>query len=98
MRSSVPGLYAAGGVSGHSNGLIGLATYDGKVVADAIAAELNSLTDRPVPESEGETERRRLEKLRSRSNAGVSPAKVKEKLRQLMWDKVGVEKNATGLR
>ena len=37
MRSSVPGLYVAGGVGGHSNGLIGLATYDGKVVADGVA-------------------------------------------------------------
>ena len=98
MRSSVPGLYVAGGVGGHSNGLIGLATYDGKVVADGIAAEFDSLTDRPISESECETERRRLEKLRSRSNDGVSPAKVKEKLRKLMWDKVGVEKNAAGLR
>ena len=38
MRSSVPGLYVAGGLGGHSNGLIGLATYDGKVVADGVAA------------------------------------------------------------
>ena len=51
MRSSIPGLYAAGGVSGHSNGLIGLATYDGKVVSDGIAAEFNSLADRPISES-----------------------------------------------
>ncbi len=36
MRSSVPGLYVAGGLGGHSNGLIGLATYDGKVVAEGI--------------------------------------------------------------
>ena len=41
MRSSIPGLYAAGGVGGHSNGLIGLATYDGKVVAEGIAAEFD---------------------------------------------------------
>ena len=52
MRSSVPGLYVAGGVGGHSNGLIGLATYDGKVVADGIAADLRSLPDRPISEQE----------------------------------------------
>jgi succinate dehydrogenase/fumarate reductase flavoprotein subunit len=98
MRSSIPGLYAAGGVSGHSNGLIGLATYDGRVVSDGIAAEFDSLTDRPIADSECEAERRRLEKFRSRSSGGVSPAKVKEKLRKLMWEKVGVEKNAAGLR
>ena len=90
---------SAGGLGGHSNGLIGLATYDGKVVADGIAArvrfaELTGL----LSESECEAERRRLEKLRSRSNGGVSPAKVKEKLRKVMWDKVGVEKDAAGLQ
>ena len=31
MASSVPGLFVAGGVGGHSNGLIALVTYDGKV-------------------------------------------------------------------
>ena len=36
MRSSVPGLYVAGGLGGHSNGLIGLATYDGEVVAEGV--------------------------------------------------------------
>ena len=35
------GLYVAGGVGGHSNGLIGLATYDGKVVADGIASDFS---------------------------------------------------------
>src|SRR5262249_20694358 len=43
MRSSVPGLYVAGGLAGHSNGLIGLATYDGKLVADGVAADLSRL-------------------------------------------------------
>ena len=98
MRSSLPGLYAAGGVSGHSNGLIGLATYDGKVVADGIFAAFESLPDRPISEAECEVERRRLDGLRSRSQPGITPVKVKEKLRKLMWDKVGVEKSAAGLR
>jgi succinate dehydrogenase / fumarate reductase, flavoprotein subunit len=97
MRSSLPGLYAAGGVSGHSNGLIGLATYDGKVVADGISAAFESLPDRPISEGECEAERRRLDGLRNRSQPGITPVKVKEKLRKLMWDKVGVEKSAAGL-
>ncbi|HMF21886.1 MAG TPA: FAD-binding protein [Pseudolabrys sp.] len=98
MRSSLPGLYAAGGVGGHSNGLIGLATYDGKVVAEGISAAFDSLPDRPISEDECEAERRRLDGLRNRSHPGVAPIKVKEKLRKLMWDKVGVEKSAAGLR
>src|SRR5690242_16795005 len=98
MRSSLPGLYAAGGVGGHSNGLIGLATYDGKVVADGIAAAFESMTDHPLSENECEAERRRLDGLRNRSDPGITPVKVKERIRQLMWDKVGVEKSAAGLR
>jgi succinate dehydrogenase / fumarate reductase flavoprotein subunit len=98
MRSSVPGLYVAGGVGGHSNGLIGLATYDGKVVADGIAAEFGELKSSLLPDSEYEAEIRRLDRLRSSPGSGISPFQLKEKLRSVMWEKVGVEKDAAGLR
>jgi succinate dehydrogenase/fumarate reductase flavoprotein subunit len=97
MRASVPGLYAAGGLAGHSNGLIGLATYDGKVVADAIAADLPGLAAAELPEVEVEHERRRLEGLLVQRADGVAPAKIKERLRAMMWEKVGVEKSAASL-
>ena len=98
MRSSVPGLYVAGGVGGHSNGLIGLATYDGKVVADGIAAEFGELKSSLLPDSEYEAETRRLDRLRSSPGSRISPVQLKEKLRSVMWEKVGVEKDAAGLR
>ncbi len=98
MRSSIPGLYVAGGVGGHSNGLIGLATYDGKVVADGIAADFDGLNNTPISESEYDAEARRLERLRSAPGSAITPVKLKEKLRSLMWDKVGVEKDAAGMR
>jgi succinate dehydrogenase / fumarate reductase flavoprotein subunit len=98
MRSSVPGLYVAGGVGGHSNGLIGLATYDGKVVTDGIARDFDALSSGPLPASELDAERRRLERLRNSSGTRISPIKLKEMLRGIMWDKVGVEKDATGLQ
>ncbi len=98
MRSSIPGLYVAGGVGGHSNGLIGLATYDGKVVADGIARDFTELKSSPMPEQEIELESRRLEKLRRSSGRGMSPIEAKAAVRALMWDKVGVEKNATDLK
>ncbi len=91
------GLYVAGGVGGHSNGLIALATFDGKVVADGIVEDLSSLAAMPLSEIEMEVERRRLEELRSLSGSGPAPVAVKEKLRSLMWDKAGVEKDASGL-
>ena len=97
MRSSIPGLYVAGGVGGHSNGLIGLATYDGKVVADGIAGDFDGLSRGRLLDSECDAETRRLERLRNTSGAGISPAKLKEKLRALMWEKVGVEKDAAGM-
>jgi succinate dehydrogenase/fumarate reductase flavoprotein subunit len=98
MRSSVPGLYVAGGLGGHSNGLIGLATFDGKVVADGVAADLPQLALCELPEPQVETERRRIEALRVARPEGVSPAKVKEKIRAMMWEKAGVEKDAASLR
>src|SRR5215468_2155514 len=98
MRSSVPGLYVAGGLGGHSNGLIGLATFDGKVVADGVAADLPQLALCELPEQQVETERRRIEALRVVRPDGVSPAKVKETIRTVMWEKAGVEKDAVSLR
>jgi succinate dehydrogenase / fumarate reductase flavoprotein subunit len=97
MRSSVPGLYVAGGLGGHSNGLIGLATYDGKVVADGVAADLARLAPGDLPEAEIERERRRLEELRVSRADGVAPAQVKERVRAMMWEKAGVEKSADSL-
>ena len=82
MRSSVPGLYVAGGVGGHSNGLIGLATYDGKVVADGVArdfADAQALI--------GRTAESRLEARQARSTCAMlgrtvrRPTTVKEKIR-----------------
>ena len=97
MRSSVPGLYVAGGLGGHSNGLIGLATYDGKVAADGVAADLARLSPCELPEAEIERERRRLEELRVSRADGIAPAQVKERVRAMMWEKVGVEKSAASL-
>jgi succinate dehydrogenase / fumarate reductase flavoprotein subunit len=98
MRSSVPGLYVAGGLGGHSNGLIGLATYDGKVVAEGVLADLDRLALSEIPESEIERELTRLEGLRVSCDDGVTPAKLKQRVRAMMWEKVGVEKNANTLK
>jgi succinate dehydrogenase/fumarate reductase flavoprotein subunit len=98
MRSSVPGLYVAGGLGGHSNGLIALATYDGKVVADGVARDLPTLNALPLVEQDIELECRRLDDLRNSSNDGPAPVKVKERVRALMWENVGVEKSDAGMR
>jgi succinate dehydrogenase/fumarate reductase flavoprotein subunit len=98
MRSSVPGLYVAGGLGGHSNGLIGLATFDGNVAAEGVANDLPDLEPCALPQQQIETERQRLERLLGNGGDGLSPARVKDVIRGVMWGKVGVEKDAAGLR
>jgi succinate dehydrogenase/fumarate reductase flavoprotein subunit len=98
MRASVPGLYVAGGLGGHSNGLIALATFDGKVVAEGVANDLPGLAPCPLPEQQCELETRRLERLLAApTGQSVTPARVKDAVRQVMWTKAGVEKDATSL-
>jgi succinate dehydrogenase/fumarate reductase flavoprotein subunit len=94
----VPGLYVAGGLGGHSNGLIGLATYDGKVVAEGVMEDLPQLALGVLPEAEVESEARRLESLLRARRDGVPVSQVKAAIRQTMWDKVGVEKDAESLQ
>jgi len=98
MRSSVPGLYVAGGLAGHSNGLIGLATYDGKVVAEGVMEDLPQLALGVLREADVESEARRLESLLRARRDGVPVSQVKVAIRQMMWDKVGVEKDAASLQ
>jgi succinate dehydrogenase/fumarate reductase flavoprotein subunit len=79
--------------------LIGLATYDGRTAAESVRDELARLKPGEFPWSEVENERQRLASLLvSCAPDGITPAKVKEKIRAMMWQKVGVEKDATGLR
>jgi succinate dehydrogenase / fumarate reductase flavoprotein subunit len=93
MRSTVPGLYIAGGLAGHSNGLIGLATYDGKVVAQGVLDEIGRLRPGEFPWQEVENERDRLKALLVPCDSdGIAPSKLKEAIRAMMWQKVGVEK------
>ena len=96
MRSSVPGLYVAGGLGGHSNGLIALATYDGKTVADAVADELESLDRCELPADAVEAEGKRLDSLLF-AEGDLAPSHVKTLIRSIMWDKVGVEKDAASM-
>ena len=87
----------AGGLGGHSNGLIALATYDGKVVADGIAQDFSGSAHR-INSAEAEVEERgRLDDFRNASGRGSFARAVKKELRKLMWDKVGVEKDAAGM-
>ena len=98
MASSVPGLYIAGGVGGHSNGLIALVTYDGKVAAESVANYVQTARAPAVAEDQIAREQQRLEALLRPANAdGVAPVRLKKMIRELMWEHMGVEKNAAGM-
>jgi succinate dehydrogenase / fumarate reductase flavoprotein subunit len=98
MRASIPGLYVAGGLGGHSNGLIALATYDGRVVAEAVEADFAQASGDELPRAWIDAEEKRLEQLLGQDDAGdISPATVKQALRNIMWDKAGVEKDESSL-
>ncbi len=99
MRSTVPGLYVAGGVAGHSNGLIALATYDGKVVAEGVIRDFTNLPVKPVPQSSIDAEEQRLLSLLETSPGvdSIRPSQAKKAIQDCMWEYVGVEKCESGL-
>lgn len=94
MASTIPGLYVAGGVGGHSNGLIALVTYDGKVAAESVARHVEDRPYSSMPQARLEEEARRLQELlRPLHAGGISPVRAKKMIRELMWNFMGVEKN-----
>lgn len=98
MVSTVEGLYIAGGLGGHSNGLIALATYDGKVVADGVLDSLSSMPTGVVPQAVADAEHARVTRILTSNPAqGVSPAAVKSRIQECMWAHAGVEKSAASL-
>jgi succinate dehydrogenase/fumarate reductase flavoprotein subunit len=96
MASTIPGLFVAGGVGGHSNGLIALVTYDGKVAADSVASHVQGRTLASLPHHQADAEAKRIQSLLKTGQP--SPARVKKAIRELMWEDMGVEKSEAGMR
>jgi succinate dehydrogenase/fumarate reductase flavoprotein subunit len=99
MRTSVPGLYLAGGIGSHSNGGIGVVTYDGQVAAETIAQTVRPNGKMPtLPLDQVDRERKRLESfLRSVPAKGCTPMTIKNRVREIMWDKMGFIKTTEGM-
>ena len=99
METSVEGLYVAGGIGGHSNGGIGVVSFDGNVVAETVHARgLDARAQPELPRGQVDAEERRVEGLRrALPDGGVTPMHIKNKLRQLMWDKMGFVKTEDGM-
>ena len=100
METTVPGLYVAGGLGSHSNGGLGVVTYDGGVAAETIATRF--VRSQPIPTLPSEQvshEAERLEGFVRPFGAGdQTPAQLKTTLRALMATEMGFVKTESGMR
>ena len=99
METSVCGLYVAGGIGSHSNGGIGVVSYDGNVAAETIAKNIRAEAVKASPtDDQIADERARVEGLlRPLPAGGCTPMHIKNCIRELMWDKMGFIKTTEGM-
>ena len=95
METSLPGLYAPGGVGSHGGvGSITFVSYDGTVAAlNACAGARTKPYLALADEQVAKEEQRVLSRLRVRPRSGLRPAELKKRIRQIMWEKMGYIKN-----
>jgi succinate dehydrogenase / fumarate reductase flavoprotein subunit len=97
MRTSIPGLYAAGGIGCHYLGGVGPVSYDGKVAGIAAAEEALGGVRLAPPQEHVDAEQRRLSGFLRTHGDGPFPVQVKLRIRDIMWE-LGYVKNETKLR
>lgn len=92
METTLPGLFAAGGIASHYLGGVGPVSYDGKIAGEAAAeAALAGGRHEPPREAVAAEERRVFGFLRAESG-GVRPIAAKLRIREIMWE-LGYVKN-----
>ena len=89
MQSSLDGLFAAGGVAGHST--IHVACYDGEIAAKSAIERAKKIEIPTISEQQVNDEETRIKNLLRKE--GIAPATIKNKIRQIMWDYMGPIKN-----
>jgi succinate dehydrogenase/fumarate reductase flavoprotein subunit len=99
METTLPGLYAPGGVGSHGVGTITLVSYDGTIAATE-ACERAKRIEYAEPDAGqvAREEQRVLSCLKRRPEGGILPAQVKKRIREIMWEDVGYVKNETKMR
>jgi succinate dehydrogenase flavoprotein subunit len=97
MRTSIPGLYAAGGIGCHYLGGVGPVSYDGKVAGIAASEDALGGVSPTLPQEQVDAEERRLSGFLRTTGDGPFPIQVKLRIRDIMWE-LGYVKNETKLR
>ena len=97
MRTSLPGLYLAGGIGCHYLGGVGPVSYDGKVAGIAAAEEALGGARPALPQEPVDAEQRRIAGFLRTHGDGPFPIQVKRRIRDIMWE-LGYVKNETKLR
>jgi succinate dehydrogenase/fumarate reductase flavoprotein subunit len=99
MDTTMPGLYAAGGVGSHGIGTITLVSYDGTLAAQQACERSRSIRAPQLDEGQlGAEERRVLSRLKKKPQGGVTPAQVKKRIREIMMEQMGYVKNLKKMR
>lgn len=97
MQTSVPGLYAAGGVGCHYFGGVGPASFDGKVAGVAAAEAALSGSRHDLPGRALDAEEKRVFGFRRNGTEGPRPIEAKLRVRRIMWE-LGYIKNERKLQ
>lgn len=92
MQTSLPGLFAAGGIASHYLGGVGPVSYDGKVAGEAACEAAQSLGARELPEQALAAEEQRVFGFLRADAGGVRPMTAKLRIREIMWQ-LGYVKN-----
>ncbi len=98
-ETSVPRLYAAGGVCGNNFPVMHSGLWGGKVCSKQAS---NLARNSGVPKLDWKQirneEKRVFNLLRMKTSGGLSPAQIKRKIRNLMWDKMWFVKNERDMK
>lgn len=94
METSVPGLYVAGAVGGHYLCGIGPVSYDGMLAAHSARERAKSMDLLEIDQVQARQEEERVfGLLRTAPRDGIVPMHVKNRIREIMWEKMGYVKN-----
>jgi succinate dehydrogenase/fumarate reductase flavoprotein subunit len=96
MRTSLPGLYAAGGIGCHYLGGVGPVSYDGKVAGIAAAEEARTTQAPREPADAIAAEEHRVLGFLKTAPDGPYPIQIKRAIRDVMWE-LGYVKNEKNL-